>query len=158
MRHSTKNNMTTTENIISELAQYQVQVKALKEETQEKMKALLAEMLQKFFTVCPEIQTITWYQYVPSFNDGDPCEFTMGSVEFSYELYGSDNDEGWDGDSFSVSGHINHKNLDPVVYSACVAVSDTIRNMDDTLQAMLGDNLSIYVTRGGIQTEEYCDY
>lgn len=35
------------------------------------------EVLQPIFAVSPSIKAITWRQYTPFFNDGDPCEFTV---------------------------------------------------------------------------------
>ena len=40
--------------------------------------APLPEFFQPLFDL--GISGVTWKQYVPGFNDGDPCEFTMTGV------------------------------------------------------------------------------
>ncbi len=33
-----------------------------------------------FFEKYPEAKAIAWHQYTPGFNDGNPCEFSMGEI------------------------------------------------------------------------------
>lgn len=37
--------------------------------------------LKSIFDLYPNVTTVTWNQYTPSFNDGDPCEPRQGEVE-----------------------------------------------------------------------------
>lgn len=56
----------------------------LKEEYQEKIskdgEAALKEALKFFFDKYPAIQSLTWTQYTPYFNDGDACVFHVNDV------------------------------------------------------------------------------
>lgn len=45
----------------------------LRDITAEDVKGLFDEVFEKH----PNFRAIGWKQYVPSFNDGEPCEFTM---------------------------------------------------------------------------------
>lgn len=67
-------------------------LKSLKEKTAEinKIRTDLVKELQPKFgeiflpilTKYPQLQAITWTQYTPHFNDGEPCEFNVGDLYF----------------------------------------------------------------------------
>ena len=40
----------------------------------------LKAALSNFFKTFPEIESVRWVQYVPGFNDGEACEFTVGDL------------------------------------------------------------------------------
>ena len=67
----------------SGLAAVNSQIQAIQEEFQTKMQSMTQQIFGAFFVACPEIKTIKWTQYIPSFNDGDACEFTLNGPEFS---------------------------------------------------------------------------
>lgn len=52
---------------------------------------VVTEMFQEMFDAYPEVTEYTWYQYTPGFNDGDPCEFTMGesAIKYTKDFYES---------------------------------------------------------------------
>lgn len=144
--------MTDLNEIIKDLAQFEVQVKVLKEETQAEMKMILAAMFTKFFDAFPSIGTVHWTQYTPYFNDGDECSFTISSIEFNKLVYGGIEDEEFDqGDSFSKSS----KSIDYDTRRACTAFTDVLENMSDALENMLDNHVTVFVTRNGIEVEEY---
>lgn len=39
-------------------------------------------LIQNFFSKSPNIFVIEWVQMIPSYNDGDPCIFSVGDLEF----------------------------------------------------------------------------
>jgi len=43
------------------------------------------EFVKTFFEEHSEVTAIRWRQYTPSFNDGDPCEFTVGCLYAAVE-------------------------------------------------------------------------
>lgn len=47
----------------------------MKKQFQEKAKAVFVETVSEFWKLNPKIHAITWVQYTPYFNDGEPCEF-----------------------------------------------------------------------------------
>jgi hypothetical protein len=47
------------------------------------LKHLFEKAANTFFENHPEANTIYWTQWVPVFNDGDPCSFTLGEIWFS---------------------------------------------------------------------------
>lgn len=40
-------------------------------------KQALQQLFNEFFEANPTIEAIRWVQYIPGFNDGDPCTFTL---------------------------------------------------------------------------------
>lgn len=52
-----------------------------------------------FFEKYPQVKTICWNQYIPSFNDGEPCEFSIGEIYFTPTLL-EDLPEEWDYEFF----------------------------------------------------------
>ena len=50
-----------------------------KKELVEKLRPALMELFSDFFKEYPNLM-FEWQQYTPSFNDGAPCEFTMGDI------------------------------------------------------------------------------
>lgn len=51
-----------------------------KAEFEEKMKNAFNDIFKTFFEQYPEIKAVGWNQYTPYFNDGEPCEFSVGEV------------------------------------------------------------------------------
>jgi len=45
------------------------------------LEATLLPAMQNFLDENPEVDSIGWYQYIPSFNDGDPCTLRIGEFE-----------------------------------------------------------------------------
>jgi hypothetical protein len=57
-------------------------INAVRDEYKEKAKGMLSEVVKEFFDETPEVSHIFWTQYIPSFNDGEACNFTRGDVFF----------------------------------------------------------------------------
>jgi len=43
--------------------------------------------ITSFFFEATGLQVVIWDQYIPTFNDGDPCNFTIGEVTFVRENF-----------------------------------------------------------------------
>lgn len=73
-----------TKKTLSELVEER---ESIKNEIQNNGKELLENEFVKFFEKYPDEElfpNITWWQYTPSFNDGDPCENWMGELCIGY--------------------------------------------------------------------------
>ncbi len=63
----------------------------------------LVKLFGSFFESNPDIKAVSFVGYIPGFNDGDPCVFGLGEVNFAgpdatlEEIpdYEADDDEGW---------------------------------------------------------------
>jgi hypothetical protein len=64
------------------------QLMAMKEEYQKKVRAegqgLLTEMFKEFFEQNAGVDSLSWQQYTPYFNDGDPCTFRVTDVTLKF--------------------------------------------------------------------------
>src|SRR6267154_5517989 len=54
-----------------------------KEKFVEKSKNAMRTAFKEFFDSNPDIDKITWTQYTPYFNDGDPCVFGVQEMYFT---------------------------------------------------------------------------
>ena len=104
----------------------------------------IAEALGEALRQCPEEYVqIQWTQYTPSFNDGDPCRFSVGDVYLQRE----DDEEG-DGDWLG-----RKPGMQPV--------ADVWAGINkDTLETAFGSGSKITVKRdGSFEIDDYyCGY
>jgi len=54
----------------------------LRKEMMGKLETNFSTLFDEFFEQVPEVKYISWCQWVPGFNDGDPCVFRMGDFNF----------------------------------------------------------------------------
>jgi len=100
----------------------------------------LKEAFKEIFDKHPSIYSISWKQYTPYFNDGDPCYFRVG--EWDIEWADSEEDEELTEDD----------DQDKVI-----ADVDGLFSLlsDDLLESVLGDHIRVVVTAEGISVDEY---
>lgn len=86
----------------------------------------LKKRIVELFESTPEnsITSLYWVQYIPSFNDGDVCEFTVCDLN-------------WECDEVDVSYD------NPIIEE----ISDFLQDNDDILEAMFGANVKITIHR-----------
>ena len=141
-----------SEQIRAKTASLNEQIAALRKEAADQVKPLLQEFMKDH----PEVKGIKWAQYTPYFNDGDPCTFSVSAFGFFFEgddLDGSHYDgelpwrgyEGWD--------KANVCSLE--THDACVALAKELGNMEDVLETLFGDHVSVSVTPDGVSVDEY---
>lgn len=126
-----------------------------------------------------------WHQYTPHFNDGDPCEFGVGSPWFrtvqnvaaSKPADGEDDGED-DGETWQLELCSNttlgerrrtwnrekkdweygdYVGTDAARYDRCQALKDAMGSgaFDEVLLAAFGDHAEVTVKRDGIQVDFY---
>lgn len=61
------------------LKQIQAELDRLKKEYSKTASEVLQQGFKDIFEKYPEVETISWTQYTPYFNDGDVCEFNVHS-------------------------------------------------------------------------------
>jgi hypothetical protein len=61
------------------LKEIQAELDRLKKEYSKTASEVLEEGFKDIFAKYPEVETISWTQYTPYFNDGDVCEFGINS-------------------------------------------------------------------------------
>lgn len=137
----------------------------LTEEAKEAMKTGLASLFARF----PVIGSIQWTQYVPVFNDGEPCVFTVGEVEFH-----PDGGDGGEDSQLSyyqeyvkneATGHYDPTNnyrdprMTPALEAAMRSVERFFSYNKKMLESSFGAGTKVVVTKDKVVTEEYdCGY
>lgn len=109
-----------------------------------------------------------WTQYVPGFNDGEPCTFTMGSM-----LVGFENPKPYVQTSYidQEEDDVQFQDSDGIKYLDSYCLKDNkfkedfkkleraFQDMEDVLESAFGCNVEINVTKDKIIIEDYsCGY
>lgn len=104
-------------------------ISSKREELRKAASDLVAGEIGKLFTQFPLLESISWTQYTPYFNDGDVCNFR------SCHGYAETVPETGDFDD---------------------AVADTLSLFDDEdMEWAFGDHVRVTVTRNGVTTDTY---
>ncbi|MGW4240885.1 hypothetical protein [Nocardia sp. NPDC004722] len=123
----------------------------------------------------PEVQKIQWEQYTPSWNDGEPCEFSAETPAFlidgvTSDLEDDDDDEDDEQRHFTSAWDIKYGNVigpdrynEPVRYphlsaglvDALIELSEAFESEKHyvALQAHFGDPSIVTATRDGFHVE-----
>jgi hypothetical protein len=64
--------------------EYLEKIREAKTAIKENGKEVLKILLRDVFDANPHIAQIKWSQYIPAFNDGEPCEFTVTDAHYTY--------------------------------------------------------------------------
>ena len=140
----------------------------------------IMDILKKMMVDNPLIAGVMWQQYTPSFNDGEPCTFSTHGpfIRFDEKISGAgdktvdDEDEDEDGvakgymdASYDLDEDFYDKKADIFNFKEIKALKATVKDvckvyshleaMDSCLQDMFGDGVQVFVTKDGVETEEY---
>ncbi len=143
--------------------------KKLKAALSAELKEAFTEALQEVFDQHPRLAKIGWRQYTPSFNDGDPCEFTVAA---DFESEGGDlfcrGDDGELYEPVTYKWSEEGREVDEDAKAAADKLSHMIYAVSsagmDILEMAYGNDTRVWVSRkdGGeisVDVEEYyCGY
>jgi hypothetical protein len=139
-------------------------------------KDVLSEM-KSIITSATGVEAIRWSQYIPGFNDGEPCEFSINDLEIKFhkklstaykneEISQDEEDE--DNQGFISADEAESfikKNIDVMNFEdlkeaetqveAMQKYHGVLVNLSDFLQNEFGANVQITLTKKGIETEDY---
>lgn len=104
-------------------------------------KKLLEQEFQEVFNLIPDLYAISWTQGTPSFNDGDPCYFSVDEI-FAYKSNDNyEEDSAWD------IPEDQSKSLDDLVRA--------FGQNEELLEIIYGNGSKIVIkrTETGIETE-----
>ena len=107
-----------------------------------------------FFAQYADVKTIYWAQWLPGFNDGDPCTFRVGDIHFTHceaaEVDGPYFEDEYEGPEHEFSQQAE-KDMS--------AVARFIRNLGEHLEDAFDSNAFVRISRDGVLVEEYdCGY
>lgn len=122
----------------------------LKKNMVKEFEGTIKGVFTEVFNAHPELERISWTQYTPYFNDGDPCVFGVNGMYFlrtdDPEEMKEDNLYDWHDASWGDEAK---------EFPALVELSKLIHSSDDVLLMLFGDHCQVTVTRKGIDVEEY---
>lgn len=173
----------------TEIAKACKEVKEVMENARKTQKEALdnvTTLLRDQIKASDHIVGISWCQYTPGFNDGDPCEFSVMDVEvklseeteaklFPRDDHGDlEHDEDDDGEyegfrSINAIEHalertvdiLNNKEIKPIkdMVDDINRFNSLLYDVQDALETKWGSGTRIIVTKKGITTEDYdCGY
>jgi hypothetical protein len=125
-------------------------------------KELLKKEFRNFFEATPEVESVRWTQYTPSFNDGDPCVFQMGELQYKsaereVTEENEDEDDGdEDGEGFRGCYWYNGKSdVSKDTQKKLEKLENLINRTQDVMELVFGDGVEITASQDGFETEEY---
>ena len=122
----------------------------------EKGKVILKQAMKSYFEENPKIAAITWTQYTPFFNDGEPCTFRIGDLWplTKSGLKAFKEDSGY-GEEYSI-GYEYDEDLTPEEIKLAETGAGNIAQMpDDIFEDLFGDHVYVIATKKGFTVEEY---
>lgn len=114
-------------------------VKAAQKDLELALKVEIEELRGAIFKENPHLESVSWTQYTPYFNDGDTCEFTVHSWLTTVDEDGNEEE-----DLESESGAL--QNLANVLDNS---------DLSSAFLQAFGDHARVTLTREGISVEEY---
>lgn len=125
------------ETLQQEFSNFKKQVSELRMKLQKTGEQFLAQNFKILFSKYTKLESISWSQYTPHFNDGDECVFS--SKHRYADIVGSELDE-------------DSKEYEDIKKE----FEDFMAQFDnDLLRDVFGDGVKMIVTREGITVEEY---
>jgi hypothetical protein len=119
-------------------------------------KSALQLLFNDFFGKHPEVEILSWTQYIPGFNDGEPCMFTMGELGVKLVNGGYLDEEDAEEDFFS-SWNLQESN--PSLSGSMDSLEINLGELEDLCQEVFSLDVRILVYKDRIETEEYeCGY
>jgi hypothetical protein len=138
--------------IVSALSELSGKRKAIEEKAREEAKQILAPGLQQFMKEHPEVKAIGWTQYTPYFNDGDPCEFSVGEI---FASIADERDDSLYGDGWVELYSKPEEGFSAETWTALIELNKTLSGSDEELLAAFGDHVKVIVTHEGVEVEEF---
>jgi hypothetical protein len=163
------------EDVYKKINEIDTQRKKLNEELFVLIKQQICSTLDKY----PEFIGIRWIQYIPSFNDGDPCTFTMddpgyivkkdnesnyssfdtvieiGKEEYSVVTKWEFNCE-WDNET---NKRIYTNTIDEDKVKLLSVIYSALQTVEEECQKQFGDNAEVIILRDRVIVNDYdCGY
>lgn len=157
----------------SKLSTLGANLREVRNEAEKNAKQYIKEAVEAFFEKNPTVMGFRWNQYIPGFNDGSPCLFTLGCVWLKTDAEFTEEEmEEFDGTYAFEDGFINldecrngddtyTKGLTKELVDEAYDIWNGLAAIGDTLGEIFEHNATITVERGSdvFDVEEYdCGY
>lgn len=132
----------------------------------------LKELFKNFFQVHPGVEAVTWTQYTPYFNDGEPCTFGVNGMSVIFGTVQEDDggaegaedvdededeDEEYedDEDEEGLESWDLSRSPDPVMKALGEELKKLESVPDDIMESVFGDHVKVKATRAGFDVTDY---
>ena len=137
------------EQFIQEIQNSCKNINSLRADLKNAVQQTFTKMCEGIFLAVPELKTISWTQYAPYFNDGDPCIFNIqNEVSFSKDEWG-------DVDPFQ----FYEKSDEELEKCEEITMFENFIYCEvDTLGQLFGEDVFVRIHKDGIQVDEYGEH
>jgi hypothetical protein len=149
-------------NILDQKRQLEAKIAELNKEMKSKRDEMFAEIFNPLFEKYPHLTSISWTAYTPYFNDGDSCTFGShhDDADFNYykyedgELINTEDSEDVPYIPWRLEG--KEDDLTKELFAARQEFRELVDVFtDDDMEVFFGDHVSVVLTKGRIDVEEY---
>lgn len=144
---------------IEELKNLGKEFKRRQKAFEDEAKGLLERAFKEYFEKHGDkVRALTWTQYTPYFNDGEPCVFSVGDMILVPKSEGGEevdpDDDDFDPDEDGE--YLYHADADdPVAKQDAVALANFLSEHDEIALAAYDDHVRVTATASGVETERY---
>lgn len=156
---------------LEELRQKNAEISKMKSEAYEISKGIFEQGCKEIFEKYESLESFSWNQYTPYFNDGDTCVFSAntdyinvnGEYAQDSEWYSETNVTSWgtynrEAKKYEGRVEVPNPSYDAELASATNEIQDFLNNFDNEFYiGRFGDHSEITVSREGIEVEE-CEH
>ncbi len=129
-----------------DLNELKAKVTALNDERKKIVQAegqkAISEAFRQLFEAHPRLESVTWAQYTPYFNDGDACTFSLHGIREAVFDGKEDEDPCWGDDEHGIKEPLRE-------------LEKALEGLGDSMELIFGDHVQVKATRGGFEIEEY---
>lgn len=128
------------------------ELRELREAFQQKAREVFAPELKRLFDKVEGLESISWAQYAPYFNDGDACEFSVNEPDFKLNDGEEETDVGsinWFRKDKKLGNHPSTKEMEDITTLICSP------EMEQTLKDMFGDDSKVTYNGNTFEVEDY---
>lgn len=129
-------------------------INQLKKEAQEDCKEIFQNALKDIFKKFPKLESVSWTQYTPYFNDGEECTFSRHDPEITYNEKEYDNIGEW---SFNPENRYSEEYLKVEgLQESWKEINELMLTFEDEdFEFMFGDHVKVVSTKDSIDVEDY---
>jgi len=136
---------------------------AIRKEYREKSQTIFKQGFSAFFEQVPIIKAVSWTQYTPYFNDGEPCVFQVGDMWFltekgleDFRESGGGYAEGYAAGDKSYYEEEYRQGVTTVDFDKIADFKHFLSGIDeDIYEHIFGDHVYVIATKDGFEVEEY---
>jgi SepF-like predicted cell division protein (DUF552 family) len=142
--------------ILEKVTEASNRIKEEQKKLAELVKNDIKDVFNEMFVLNPKLQSFSWTQYTPYFNDGDECIFRVnGYLDVEYDNVEYTELGKWNADKAISTNEVYYETT-PEVAKVVYPILQLLENIDDDVfKTIFGDHVKIIVTPNGIDIEEY---